>query len=61
MLLVKKLIAYDTADELPVSHFQLSPLPETAPNTSCLDILNFFQEGRSWYPSEVLGIIVSST
>ncbi|KAL1931673.1 hypothetical protein VTP01DRAFT_9816 [Rhizomucor pusillus] len=47
MLLVKKLIAYDTADELPVSHFQLSPLPETAPNTSCLDILNFFQEGRS--------------
>ncbi|KAI9491519.1 hypothetical protein BDB00DRAFT_978236 [Zychaea mexicana] len=47
MLLVKKLITYDTADELPVGHFQLSPLPETAPDTSCLDILNFFQEGRS--------------
>ncbi|KAI8141302.1 hypothetical protein BJV82DRAFT_620051 [Fennellomyces sp. T-0311] len=47
MLLVKKLITYDTEDEQPVSHFQLSPLPETSPDTSCLDILNFFQEGRS--------------
>ena len=47
MLLVKKLITYDPEDEQPVSHFQLSPLPETAPDTSCLDILNFFQEGRS--------------
>ena len=49
MLLVKKLITYDPEDEQPVSHFQLSPLPETAPDTSCLDILNFFQEGRSKY------------
>lgn len=47
MLLVKNLISYDSNDNLPVSHFPLSPLPETFPNTSCLDILNFFQEGKS--------------
>ncbi|KAF1805907.1 hypothetical protein FB192DRAFT_1469198 [Mucor lusitanicus] len=47
MLLVKSLISYDVDDKLPVSHFQLSTLPETYPETSCLDILNFFQEGKS--------------
>jgi hypothetical protein len=47
MLLVKSLISYDVNDKLPVSHFQLSALPETYPDTSCLDILNFFQEGKS--------------
>ncbi|KAG1108218.1 hypothetical protein G6F42_016066 [Rhizopus arrhizus] len=47
MLLVKSLISYDVDDKLPVSHFQLSALPETFPETSCLDILNFFQEGKS--------------
>ncbi|KAL9553875.1 hypothetical protein MBANPS3_003081 [Mucor bainieri] len=47
MLLVKSLISYDVDDKLPVSHFQLSALPETSPETSCLDILNFFQEGKS--------------
>ncbi|CAO3607307.1 unnamed protein product [Cunninghamella echinulata] len=47
ILLVKQLITYDVDDALPVRYFNLSPLPETAPNTSCLDILNFFQEGRS--------------
>ncbi|KAI8369522.1 uncharacterized protein BYT42DRAFT_503239 [Radiomyces spectabilis] len=47
MLLVKNLITYDTDDKWPVNKFQLSPLPETGANTSCLDILNFFQEGRS--------------
>ncbi|KAG2212924.1 hypothetical protein INT46_010480 [Mucor plumbeus] len=46
MLLVKSLISYDVNDKLPVSHFQLSALPETYPDTSCLDILNFFQEGH---------------
>ncbi|KAF9897157.1 hypothetical protein BX616_006082, partial [Lobosporangium transversale] len=47
MLLVKRLITYDPADHTPVRQFTLNSLPEAAPNTSCLDILNFFQEGRS--------------
>ena len=47
MLLVKILITYDPEDGRPVSSFPLATLPETKPSTSCLDILNFFQEGRS--------------
>ncbi|RUP43485.1 hypothetical protein BC936DRAFT_137094 [Jimgerdemannia flammicorona] len=47
MLLVKKLITYDPEDRVQVSDFPLSTLPEAGPDTSCLDILNFFQEGRS--------------
>ncbi|KAF9091381.1 hypothetical protein BGX23_005224 [Mortierella sp. AD031] len=47
MLLVKRLITYDPEDHIPVRQFKISSLPEAAPNTSCLDILNFFQEGRS--------------
>lgn len=47
MLLTKRLITYDPEDALPVSHLQVSTLPETGPDTSCLDILNFFQEGKS--------------
>ncbi|KAG0369181.1 hypothetical protein BGZ54_000112 [Gamsiella multidivaricata] len=47
MLLVKRLITYDPADHIPVRQFTINSLPEAAPNTSCLDILNFFQEGRS--------------
>ncbi|KAI8089592.1 uncharacterized protein BX664DRAFT_333417 [Halteromyces radiatus] len=47
MLLVKQLITYDIDDALPVRYFDLSALPETSPDTSCLDILNFFQEGKS--------------
>ncbi|KAG9290949.1 hypothetical protein G9A89_011099 [Geosiphon pyriformis] len=47
ILLVKKLISYDPEDALPVRDFALGSLPETSPDTSCLDILNFFQEGRS--------------
>ncbi|CDS10379.1 hypothetical protein LRAMOSA03055 [Lichtheimia ramosa] len=47
MLLTKRLITYDPEDALPVSNLQLSTLPETGPDTSCLDILNFFQEGKS--------------
>ncbi|CEP18583.1 hypothetical protein [Parasitella parasitica] len=47
MLLVKSLISYDVNEKLPVSHFQLSSLPEIYSETSCLDILNFFQEGKS--------------
>ncbi|AET40009.1 Mam3p Ecym_5242 [Eremothecium cymbalariae DBVPG len=47
MLLVRVLISYDPADALPVSHFPLATLPETSPKTSCLNILNYFQEGKS--------------
>jgi metal transporter CNNM len=47
MLLVKILITYDPEDALRVREFSLATLPETAPETSCLDIMNFFQEGKS--------------
>ncbi|KAI9022312.1 hypothetical protein CLU79DRAFT_752167 [Phycomyces nitens] len=47
MLLTKRLITYDPEDALPVKDLPISTLPETGPDTSCLDILNFFQEGKS--------------
>lgn len=47
MLLVKTLITYDPEDCKRVSDFALATLPETRPETSCLDIVNFFQEGKS--------------
>ena len=47
MLLVKILITYDPEDCVPVSNFTLATLPECSPKVSCLDILNFFQEGKS--------------
>ncbi|KAI0894583.1 DUF21-domain-containing protein [Annulohypoxylon nitens] len=47
MLLVKILIAYDPEDGKRVKDFALAALPETRPETSCLDIINFFQEGKS--------------
>ncbi|KAI0142695.1 hypothetical protein GGR57DRAFT_485804 [Xylariaceae sp. FL1272] len=66
MLLVKILITYDPEDGKRVRDFALATLPETRPETSCLDILNFFQEGKSHmvliseYPGEdhgALGVI----
>ncbi|KAK7550035.1 hypothetical protein IWX49DRAFT_554446 [Phyllosticta citricarpa] len=47
MLLVKLLITYDPEDGKQVRDFALATLPETRPETSCLDIVNFFQEGKS--------------
>jgi metal transporter CNNM len=47
MLLVKMLITYDPEDAVCVREFALATLPETRPETSCLDIINFFQEGKS--------------
>ncbi|KAI2468187.1 DUF21-domain-containing protein [Annulohypoxylon bovei var. microspora] len=47
MLLVKILITYDPEDGKRVRDFALAALPETRPETSCLDIINFFQEGKS--------------
>jgi metal transporter CNNM len=47
MLLVKNLIGQDHDEQFTVSQLPLSPLPETNPKTSSLDILNFFREGTS--------------
>ncbi|KAK6888175.1 Protein MAM3 [Candida tropicalis] len=47
MLLVRVLISYDPEDALPVAAFPLATLPETGLDTSCLNILNYFQEGKS--------------
>ncbi|KAF2269608.1 DUF21-domain-containing protein [Lojkania enalia] len=47
MLLVKMLIAYDPEDCLRVGDFSLATLPEVLPNASCLDIINYFQEGKA--------------
>jgi len=47
MLLVRTLITYDPEDATKVSDLALATLPETGPTTSCLDIINFFQEGKS--------------
>jgi metal transporter CNNM len=66
MLLVRILITYDPEDALPISSFPLATLPETAPGTTCLNILNFFQEGKSHMvvvsenpgePSGALGVV----
>lgn len=66
MLLVKMLITYDPEDCKMVRDFALATLPETRPETSCLDIVNFFQEGKSHmvlvsdYPGEdhgALGVV----
>ncbi|KFY39822.1 hypothetical protein V494_03813 [Pseudogymnoascus sp. VKM F-4513 (FW-928)] len=63
MLLVKMLITYDPEDCKRVGEFALATLPETSPETSCLDIVNFFQEGKSHmvlvseYPGEDHGAI----
>ncbi|BGP56244.1 cell agglutination protein Mam3 [Rhodotorula sphaerocarpa] len=47
MLIVKKLISYDPEDERQIGDFSLSVLPETGPDSTCLDVLNYFQQGRS--------------
>ena len=63
MLLVKMLITYDPEDCKSVRDFALATLPETRPETSCLDIINFFQEGKSHmvlvseYPGEDQGAL----
>ena len=63
MLLVKMLITYDPEDAQCVRDFALATLPETRPETSCLDIINFFQEGKSHmvlvseFPGETHGAV----
>jgi metal transporter CNNM len=46
MLLVKTLITYDPEYAKRVYDFALATFPETRSETSCLDILNYFQEGK---------------
>ncbi|KAK9477874.1 hypothetical protein V1514DRAFT_332738 [Lipomyces japonicus] len=63
MLLVRILISYDPEDAQPVSTFPLATLPETKPDTTCLNVLNYFQEGKSHmmlvssHPGEVYGAL----
>ncbi|QRW05721.1 hypothetical protein RhiLY_04720 [Ceratobasidium sp. AG-Ba] len=47
LLLIKKLLVYDPAQQLPVSAFPLSILPEARPTISCFQALDYFQTGRS--------------
>ncbi|KAK0244969.1 hypothetical protein EDD85DRAFT_1113 [Armillaria nabsnona] len=47
LLLVKKLLTYDPAKELPVSSFPLSILPEAHPSINCFQALDYFQTGRA--------------
>ncbi|KAJ8520651.1 hypothetical protein ONZ45_g2570 [Pleurotus djamor] len=46
-LLIKKLLAYDPSQALPVSEFSLSVLPEASPSINCFQALDYFQTGRS--------------
>ncbi|KIM50989.1 hypothetical protein SCLCIDRAFT_18473 [Scleroderma citrinum Foug A] len=47
LLLVKKLLAYDPSQSLPVSNFKLSILPEALPSINCFQALDYFQTGRA--------------
>ncbi|KAG1758304.1 hypothetical protein EDD22DRAFT_972245 [Suillus occidentalis] len=47
LLLIKKLLMYDPARELPVLHFPLSILPEALPSINCFQALDYFQTGRA--------------
>ncbi|KAH7884082.1 hypothetical protein F5I97DRAFT_1930291 [Phlebopus sp. FC_14] len=47
LLLIKKLLVYDPAQALPVSHFKLSILPEARPSINCFQALDYFQTGRA--------------
>ncbi|KAG9104679.1 hypothetical protein FRC06_000065 [Ceratobasidium sp. 370] len=47
LLLIKKLLVYDPSQQLPVSAFSLSILPEAKPSISCFQALDYFQTGRS--------------
>lgn len=47
LLLIKKLLMYDPARGLPVSHFPLSILPEALPSINCFQALDYFQTGRA--------------
>jgi len=47
LLLIKRLLAYDPDDCLPVSSFPLSILPEAKPSINCFQALDYFQTGRA--------------
>ncbi|KZO92058.1 DUF21-domain-containing protein [Calocera viscosa TUFC12733] len=47
LLLIKRLLAYDPDDCLPVSAFPLSILPEAKASINCFQALDYFQTGRA--------------
>ncbi|PPQ83850.1 hypothetical protein CVT25_000909 [Psilocybe cyanescens] len=47
LLLIKKLLTYDSKKALPVSSFPLSILPEAHPSINCFQALDYFQTGRA--------------
>ena len=47
MLIVKCLLVYDPEKPRKAGEFTLATLPETTAEASCMDILNYFQEGKS--------------
>ncbi|KAI9651703.1 MAG: hypothetical protein M1831_000518 [Alyxoria varia] len=47
MLIVKCLLVYDPDKPRKAGEFTLATLPETIAEASCMDILNYFQEGKS--------------
>uniref|UniRef100_A0A0W0F7R1 CNNM transmembrane domain-containing protein n=1 Tax=Moniliophthora roreri TaxID=221103 RepID=A0A0W0F7R1_MONRR len=47
LLLVKKLLRYDPTQQLPVSSFASSILPEAHPTVNCFQALDYFQTGRA--------------
>ncbi|KAG1855957.1 hypothetical protein F4604DRAFT_1685614 [Suillus subluteus] len=55
LLLIKKLLMYDPARGLPVSHFPLSILPETLPSINCFQALDYFRTPGS--PGGGIGVI----
>ncbi|KAG2358635.1 hypothetical protein BDR07DRAFT_1379273 [Suillus spraguei] len=55
LLLIKKLLIYDPARGLPVSHFPLSILPEALPSINCFQALDYFRTPGS--PGGGIGVI----
>ncbi|KAG1836830.1 hypothetical protein DFJ58DRAFT_846757 [Suillus subalutaceus] len=55
LLLIKKLLMYDPARGLPVSHFPLSILPEALPSINCFQALDYFRTPGS--PGGGIGVI----
>ncbi|KAK7454054.1 hypothetical protein VKT23_011567 [Stygiomarasmius scandens] len=47
LLLVKKLLQYDHSQNMPVSSFPLSLLPEAHPSINCFQALDYFRTGRA--------------
>lgn len=44
---VRLLVTDNPSSRRQIGDFALSVLPETGPDSTCLDVLNYFQQGRS--------------